>query len=128
MSSQNVGSGAGGLTLVTGRDAGAVNGFVQVRHLDQLVLDVRRTVGAVVLGHLGGSTDEHISHPGFADVAAPVVGGEAFDQHPGEGGLAVHEDIPVGDEDVLQDHHRFLAGIAGVAGVQRAVLGAAGIA
>jgi hypothetical protein len=108
------------LRLVGRGDAGAVDGLVLVGHLDQFVADVRGFFHPVVVGDGRGRADQHVAYARLADVAAAVIAGEAFDQQGGEVILAVHEDVVVGDEDVAEDHHRFLAAVAGVAYVQPA--------
>ncbi len=84
---------------------------------------------SVVLGDQGrGRADQHVADAGLADVAATVIGGEPFDEGGGVLELAVEEDVLPGHEHVLDDDHRLLAGVLGVADVDVAVLHRAGVA
>ena len=78
------GAGLRFVPLVGRGDAGGVDRLVEVGHLDQLVLDVRRALDAVVLGDRRRGADQHVADAALAHVAAPVVAGEALDQHGGE--------------------------------------------
>mmetsp|Transcript_20276 Transcript_20276/g.62683 ORF Transcript_20276/g.62683 Transcript_20276/m.62683 type:complete len:315 (-) Transcript_20276:106-1050(-) len=102
-----------------GGDARRVYGFVQVRHLRQLVFEMRhfRGVQAVRFGDRSGGADERVADAGLADVGAPVVRREALDQICREVGFAVHEDALRRHDDVLEEDRRFLTSIIPVAHV-----------
>ena len=94
--------------------------FRQVGHLDQLVLDVGRLRAAVVLGHGSRRTDDDVRDAHLAGaVVLAVESGESLDEFLREFGLAAHEDLVPGDEDVVQDGQGLAAddGERGVAGV-----------
>ncbi len=67
-------------TLMTCRDSSAVDRFIQVRHLDELVFYVGGALNAVVVGDRRGRADQGVADSGFADIAAAVITGESFNQ------------------------------------------------
>ena len=104
-------------------DAAAVQGLVQVDHLDQLVLHGAGLLHAVVLSGQGGGADQGVAHAHLAAaVGLAVIAGEPLHHHAGELILAVEEDVLVGDEHVVQDHQGLLAAELGVAHVDGGVL------
>ena len=104
-------------------DAAAEQRLVQVGHLDELVLDSRGLLHAVVLGGESRSADEGVAHAHLAAaVGLAVIAGEALHDHAGELILAVEEDVLVGDEHVVQDHQGLLAAELGVAHIDGGVL------
>ena len=74
-------AGFGRFRLVTRRDSGRVNRFVEVRHFDQFFFDVRDFFDTVVIGNLRRRADKNIADTAFADVGTAVITGEPFDQH-----------------------------------------------
>jgi TetR/AcrR family transcriptional regulator, cholesterol catabolism regulator len=99
-----------------------------VCHLDELVLNVRRVLHAVVLGHLSRGSDDHVAKSALAHIAAAMIGGESFHEHRSKLRFAVHEDELIGDENAVQDHHRFLSAKGRVAGIDVAALHRARVA
>ena len=79
------------LGLVRRGDADPVHRFVEVRHLDELVLDVGGSLGPVVLRDLSGRADQHVADAGLADVASAVIAGGRFDGRRRELDFAVDE-------------------------------------
>jgi hypothetical protein len=88
-----------------------------MRHLDELVLDMRDAFDAVVLGSRSRRPDEDVAKTGFAHIGRTMIGGETLDQRRRVSPLAVHEDVLVRYEDLVEDDERFLAGELSVAGV-----------
>ena len=111
-------------------DAAAVHGLVEVGHLDQLILDGGSLLSTVIFRGQSSSADDDVANADLAAaVTLSVIAGEAFDQHACKFGLAVHEDVFVGNEDVVQDNEGFLAAVFLIAQVDvRAVFQLAGIA
>ena len=104
-------------------DAAAVQGLVEVGHLDELILHRAGLLHAVVLGSQGRSADEGVAHAHLAAaVALAVIAGEALHHHAGELILTVEEDVLVGDEHVVQHHQGLLAAELGVAHIDGGVL------
>ena len=104
-------------------DAAAVQGLVEMGHLDELILHRAGFLHAVVLGGQGSRADEGVAHAHLAAaVALAVIAGEALHHHAGELILAVEEDVLVGDEHMVQHHQGLLAAELGVAHIDGGVL------
>src|SRR5262249_44782419 len=90
--------------------ARAVDRFVEMRHLDELVPDMGGAFHTIVVRDRRRGADQDVTDAGFADVAATVIACEAFDQFRGELKLSVQEDMLARNEHVFENDHRFLTG------------------
>ena len=100
-----------------------------MHHLDELVLDVRRLGGAVVVCRQRRGADQHVAHADLAAaVALAMIPGEALDQHAGEFVLAAHEDLVPWHEHVVEHHQGLMTAELLVADVDVAALELAGVA
>src|SRR3546814_17527730 len=97
-------------------------------HLDQLVLDRARRLRAIIVGDLRRGADHHVAEPGLADVGGTVIGGEARHHLLREFIFAVHQDVLIGDEDIVEDDEHFLPAEARIALVDIALLHRARVA
>ena len=93
-----------------------------MRHLDELVLDMRGSLDAVVLGRSRCCPNQHVAQARLADVRRAVIGREALDQTRGIAPLAIHEHVLVGHKHLVEHDQRFLTGVAGVARIQVAAI------
>ena len=104
-----------------GRDAGRIDSFVQMRHLHQACRGCARHLGTVIIRHRRRRADHHVAKAGFADIGPPVIRRETLNQVGREFEFTVHEDHLVGHEHILNDDHRLLATVLGVADIDIAV-------
>ena len=75
----------------TGQPAG-IDGFIEMDHLHDLILNVAGPGQPVHPGDQGRSSDEDVAYSDLAAaVALSVVGGEPFDEDPGEINFPVQE-------------------------------------
>ena len=104
-------------------DTAAVQGLVQVGHLDQLVLNVGSLGGASHLASQSGSADQNVA---YADLAAAVrltvIACETLYDHAGKLNFAVEEDAVVRNEYAVEDNENFVAAVYLVANVDVVVL------
>jgi len=95
--------------------------FVQMRHFDELVLDMGGLIRAIVIRRQRRRADEDVAHADLAAaVALAMVAGKPLDQHAAEFILAAHQDVFPGNENVVEDHQGFMAAKPGVADVNGA--------
>ena len=110
-------------------NAAAVQGFVQVGHLDELVLDMRSLGRARHLTCQRGSADEHIAYTNLAAaVGLTVIAREALYHHAGKLGFAVEEDHIVRNEYTVENNQNLVTAVNFVADVDVVMfLGLAGV-
>ena len=110
-------------------NAAAVQGFVQVGHLDELVLDMRSLGRARHLTCQRGSADEHIANADLAAaVGLTVIAREALYHHAGKLNFAVEEDHIVRDEYTVENNQNLVTAVNLVADVDVVMfLGLAGV-
>mmetsp|Transcript_104101 Transcript_104101/g.299619 ORF Transcript_104101/g.299619 Transcript_104101/m.299619 type:complete len:440 (+) Transcript_104101:281-1600(+) len=116
------------LPTVGGREGRARDVLVQVRDLDDLVLDVRGLGHAVVVRHRRRGAEHHVAEARLADVGAAVVGREALDEGLRELGLAVHEDVLRRHNNVMEGDDGLLATVLCVSLLDVAALEGTGVA
>ncbi len=84
---------------------------------------MRRVCNTVVVSYCSCGAYQYVAKAGLADVAAPVVARKALYQHGRIVVLAVHEYQVVWNEHVVEDYHRLLPGVHGVAGIDGTAFG-----
>ena len=112
------------------RNAAAVQGFIQVGHLDQLILNVRSLCRTCHLAGKCSRADEHIANTDLAAaIGLTVIACKALYHHAGKLGLAVEEDHVVRNEHAVEDYQNLVAAVNLVADIDVVIfLGLAGIA
>ena len=104
-----IGAGCGLVAFCRTGDAAGIEGFIQVHHFNQLVLDVGSLGCTVKVGSNGSSTDQNIAYTDFtATVALTVITGKTLHQQAAELVLTTHENIFVRNENIVKDHQRFV--------------------
>ena len=104
------GIGSAGFAVAFGgtRNTTAVQGFVEVVHLDDFIFDVRGFGSVVIFRSRLGGTDQDITHTDFTGITLPVVGSEFFHQLSGEIVFFVHKHPVPGNKHVVENHQGFM--------------------
>src|SRR4030042_1805952 len=97
--------------------------FGEVNHFSQLVLDMGGFGRTVVYRHQRCGTDQDIGNADLtASIAGTVIIGEYFNKPPRIFGLAAHENIFPGDENIIKNYICLLSSKIKVSNINGAAL------
>ena len=85
------------------KDSNKIFNFIQMRHFDQFVFDMRGAWDAIHFNDICRSTDQHITDTTLADIAATMIGGKTLDQQGRKIIFPIHKNQIVGNKYILKN-------------------------